>query len=196
MIPHNIIIILIIIIFSFLFKMREIKNYDTQLLFIILSFLNIIIYKSIDYAYNNIHNTETFVNNEEEQNTEFTNTKDTDVLINELQEKVQLYENQYGVISSNDIELLESNIKLLEDRVNELKEKAINSKQQTSSSEDKLEAADEGVTINGASKFDVEDDTSAGSLVDLDNINTDAVRNLLIDKLKEIKVEYEKATTS
>ena len=117
----NLLVILLVVILSFIFKVSEVKKYDSQLVFIILSFTVLILYKCIS-QYNNKCNVDPFVNdlmdNDNANMNDFINNKDNlEVELAKYKKLVNEYENKYDIninqINENDIIRLENNLDTL-----------------------------------------------------------------------------------
>ena len=119
----NLLVILLVVILSFVFKITDVKKYDNQLVFIILTFTVLILYKYINQYQNKCKRDDfTDVMNSNDMNI-FINNKDN--LEEELAKYKQLvteYEKKYDidvdVINENDIARLENNIDNLTRNVN------------------------------------------------------------------------------
>lgn len=174
---YNLIIVLIIIILSFIFKLQEINKYDTQLIFIILSFLIIIIYKSIEYTYGKRENKK---NIEEELFTnsnvnEFINdTMSDQEKIIYLQNKLNDYEKIYGN------KILDNN---LNDQIVTLQEAITNLEYLNSSNTNEANTSSNPIIITNDN---IIENTVTNEPAKL-NVNTDAIKQMLINTLEELK---------
>lgn len=106
MLLFNLLILFLVVVLSFLFKLGEVNNYDTQLIFILLSFVVLVMYKTLNNIYNDKEKKaglrkklESFLMDENKLN-EFindtlTNTEKIRILENELEN----YRKAYGTDS-------------------------------------------------------------------------------------------------
>lgn len=168
----NLLVILLVVILSFVFKVTDVKKYDNQLVFIILTFTVLILYKYINQYQNKCKRDEGFADimNSDDM-TSFINNKDN--LEEELAKYKQLvteYENKYdinvNVINENDIARLENNLDNLTRNVNR---------------DLVREVPDNFIYINNSNPSPTEEaddssgSTSQGSMSDPSSISTDAV---------------------
>jgi hypothetical protein len=175
----------IIIILSFVFKILDDNKYDTQLVFIALSFLYIIIYRTINVVHCTKNKKHTLSKIKEMFNSNIiTNyamdTLNKDERIRLLENELDFYKKNYG---TNDIinDSLDLKIDNLESSINKL-----NDIYGSDIINNEPEGEGNQIIINGSqpdsSELNNERLLEAKQL----NINTDAVRNLLIDTLKRI----------
>lgn len=179
MLLFNLLILLLVIILSYIFKLAEIYNYDTQLIFILLTFTVLIFYKLLYYKYNIIKKKkENF--NADKLNSFIDDKLTIEEELQQYKNKIEEYERIYGVKDilnkdiSNDIYNLDNNISKLQTDINKDINKYNNGP---------------NIIINNSepnqnNKIDGDKtDTGKSNIV---NVTTDTIKKALIDYLKSI----------
>jgi len=118
MLAFNLIVLCMVIILSYIFKVSQIKKYDPQLMFILLTFTILVLYKTLNYIYNKQNNaTAIKAISEQFNNSNTMNEFIADTLTNEqkikvLEDKLKNYESAFGTnsIVNNNLELQISNL--------------------------------------------------------------------------------------
>lgn len=167
MIVVNFIIICIIVILSYVFSMAEVKKYDTQTMFIILSFTVLILYRLVNHVYhkNNMVKEKFNVN-------EFINdTLSTKEKIKFLENKIKLYEDTYGSYNILNDNNLENKIQAVDSAISNL----------SAEYDDSLES---GAGISGIS---LDNTTPTEGQNILGAITTDNLKKAFIDAISGIE---------
>lgn len=179
---------IIIIILSFVFKVLDDNKYDTQLVFIVLSFLYIIIHRTIYVIHCNNNKKQTLTKIKEMFNNDIINdyamdTLNKDERIRLLENELDFYKKNYG---TNNIvnDSLDLKINNLETSINKL-----NDVYGSDIINNNPEGDGHQIVINGSQPDNSELNNEILLETQQLNINTDAVRNLLIDTLKKINNE-------
>ena len=166
MIVVNFIIICIIVILSYIFNMAEIKKYDTQTMFIILSFTILILYRLINHVYYK----NTIVKEKFNVNDFINDTLSTKEKIKFLENKIKLYEDTYGSYNILNDDNLENKIQAVDSAISNL----------SAEYEDSLES---GAGISGIS---LDNTTPTGGQNILGAITTDNLKKAFIDAISGI----------
>jgi hypothetical protein len=189
MLLFNLLILFLVIALSYVFKITETKKYDTQLVFILLVFAVLVIYKTLNYVYNKRMNinavrriAETFATSDSKLNDFIADTLSDREKILALEDKVKQYEEVYGTnqILNND---LENKIKYAEDSLRKLSDQYIidleNATPEGEGVQIALEASEEDITVSETPEL------SSGT------VDTDAVKNIILKFLESISRDYE-----
>ena len=179
---------IIIIILSFIFKVLEHNKYDTQLVFIVLSFLYIIIHRTINVIHNNKNKNKTLIQIKEMFNSNVIDdyvmdTLNKDEKLRLLENELDFYKKNYG---SNNI--VNDNLNL---KINNL-ESSINKLNDIYSSDIiNNNPAGEGkqIIIEGSQPTDEELNNERLLKAEQLEINTDAVKNILVNTLSKLNNE-------
>lgn len=181
MLIFNLLIIFLVIGLSYIFKLTEIKKYDTQLVFILLTFTVLVVYKTVNYLYNKRESFKAVKNLVEKFNdTMVLNDFISDTLsdrekIIALEKKVKQYEDVYDTsnILNND---LDNKIKFTEDALAKLSDEYIVDLEKSNPGGNNIqigiEASEEGIItppINASN-----------------NVDTNAVKNTIIKFLEAV----------
>jgi hypothetical protein len=187
MLLFNLLVLVLVIILSYLFKILEHKKYDTQLIFILLVFTILIVYKMLNYLYNKKENkaairtiAEKF-NSDSQLNDFISDTLSDREKIIALQKKVKQYEDIYdtnNILNNN----LENKIKYAEEALSKLSDQYI---------VDLERARPEGegvqIEIDGSEEGIISKDTPD---ILTSKIDTDSIKNVIIKFLESIEKKY------
>jgi hypothetical protein len=189
MLLFNLLILFLVIALSYVFKIAETKKYDTQLVFILLVFAVLVVYKTLNYLYNKRMNVnavraiaETFSVSDSQLNDFIADTLSDREKILALEQKVKQYEEVYGTdqILNND---LENKIKYAEDALSKLSDQYIVDLEKAHPEGEgvqiSIEASEEGITTSETT------DILSG------RIDTDAIKNVILKFLESISSQYE-----
>jgi hypothetical protein len=187
MLLFNLLILFMVIILSYIFKLSEVKKYDTQLIFILLIFTILIMYKTLNYIYNKKENNKS-LKMIVEKFTTATNLNDfiSDTLSNKekiisLQNKIKQYEDVYDVgnVLNND---LENKIKYSENALSKLSDQYIidleNANPSGNNVQISIDASDEGII------------TETPIIQPIQNINTDSIKNIILQFAENLNRSY------
>lgn len=176
MLAFNLLILCMVIILSYVFKVSQIKNYDSQLMFILLVFTILVLYKTLNYIYNKREKTHAMqsiaenFNNEEIMTNFISDTLTNEQKIKMLEEKVKNYEAAFGTnsIVNNNLDLQISNLENAISKLsNEYNQDIENARPAGNAPQISITASDEDLSIESG------EDSSTN--INYGNVNTDSV---------------------
>jgi len=187
MLLFNLLILFLVVILSYVFKLSETKKYDTQLVFILLTFMVLVMYKTLNYIYNKRENFKAIKHIAESfATTSALNDFISDTLsdrekIIALEKKVKQYEEVYDTsnVLNND---LENKIKYAEDTLSKLADQYVVDLENSNPGGDNVQI---GINISEQGL-----QTSETPDILTSRINTDSVRNTILKFLESIQREY------
>lgn len=155
MLLFNLLILFLVIVLSYVFKLSETKKYDTQLVFILLTFTILVLYKTLNYIYNKRESSnaikviaEKFSSNENIFNDFISETLSDREKILSLEKELKQYKEVYdtnNILNNN----LENKIKYAEDAIAKLSDEYVvdleNSNPGGDNLQINLEASEEGI---------------------------------------------------
>ena len=187
MLVFNLLILFMVIILSYVFKVSQTKKYDTQLVFILLSFTILVLYKSLNYIYNKKvrettavkHLSEYFTGNTTALNNFISDTLSNEEKIRILEAELNRYRTSYGVNN-----ILDNNLEYKIAELNEAKNKLAH--------EYNTDVANNPTGDGLQISVDTEKgDISLSSSSATQNVNTDAVKQVISRFLASLQTNGE-----
>lgn len=187
MLLFNLLILFLVIVLSYVFKLSETKKYDTQLVFILLTFTVLVMYKTLNYIYNKRETSkalkaiaEKFADNENVFTDFISDTLSDREKILSLEKELKQYKEVYdtnNILNNN----LENKIDYAEEAIAKLSDEYVVDLENANPGGDNvqinLEASEEGIRST--------ESTDALS----DRIDTNSVKNAILAFLENVNNE-------
>lgn len=187
MLLFNLLILFLVIVLSYVFKLSETKKYDTQLVFILLTFTVLVMYKTLNYIYNKTERSKALsiiaekFNDTSSLNNFISDTLSDKEKIITLEKKLKEYEDVYDTknILNND---LENKIKYAEDVIDKLSNEYIvdleNNNPGGNNPQIVINASEEGIVA------------SENAILQPGQYDTNSVKNTILAFLQNLNNEY------